>query len=360
MKIGIVGGGQLGRMLGLAATPLGIECEFLEHAADVPAAAAGRIHVAALDDADAIAALAQQVDVLTSEIENVSIAGFEAGSKHCRVAPAPKVIAAAQDRLYEKRMFESYGIPTAPYAVLDSAEDAAALSVSESTPRLIKTRRLGYDGRGQRLVRSDTQAANAFDELGSVPSIAEGLVDFICEVSLIGVRGLSGELAFYPLCQNSHRDGILERTIVPFENDKLQQQAEAWVASLLESTDYVGVLTVEFFVTNDGLVANEMAPRVHNSGHWSIEGAETSQFENHIRAVAGLPLGSTALRGHSAMLNLIGTMPKRAAVLAQPGAHLHHYGKQPRPGRKLGHCTLVDPDRDALMRRLEALRSLIS
>jgi 5-(carboxyamino)imidazole ribonucleotide synthase len=360
VKIGIVGGGQLGRMLGLAATPLGIECEFLEHSADVPAAATGRIHVAALDDTQAIEQLAQSVDVLTSEIENVAIAGLEAAARHCRVAPPAKAIAAAQDRLSEKRLFADYGIPTANYSVLDSAEDAAALPASDAAPRLIKTRRLGYDGRGQRLVRSTAEAQSAFSELGSVPSIAEELVDFECEVSMIGVRGLTGELAFYPLCQNTHKDGQLDCTIVPFENAQLQAQAEEWVASLLERTEYVGVLTVEFFVTSSGLIANEMAPRVHNSGHWSIEGAETSQFENHIRAVAGLPLGATTLRGHTAMLNLIGTMPKRVAVLAQPGVHLHDYGKQPRPGRKLGHCTLVDTDREALLRRLSALRSLIS
>lgn len=347
-------------MLGLAATPLGIECVFLEHSADAPAAATGRIHVAALDDSQAIAALAQSVDVLTSEIENVAIDGFRAAAAHCKVAPSPDVIAAAQDRLSEKRLFASYGIPTAHYAVLDSAAQAAELTVSAQTPRIIKTRRLGYDGRGQRLVRSGDEAADAFEELGSVPSIAEELVDFDCEVSLIGVRGRSGELAFYPLCRNSHKDGILERTVVPYENSHLQAQAETWVSSLLERTEYVGVLTVEFFVTKTGLIANEMAPRVHNSGHWSIEGAETSQFENHIRAVAGLPLGATTIRGHSAMLNLIGTMPERAAVLALRGAHLHDYGKLPRPGRKLGHCTLIDADRDALLRRLEALRSLIS
>lgn len=360
MKIGIVGAGQLGRMLGLAATPLGIDCEFLDESADSPASAFGRIRLAALDDVQAIAELARSVDVLTPEIENVAIDALEAAASHCTVAPPPAIVAASQDRLSEKRLFESFGIPTAGYSVLDSADAAAALRVTDAQPRLIKTRRLGYDGKGQRLVRSQQEAASAFDELGGVPSIAEELVDFEREVSLIGVRGRSGEIAYYPLCENSHDNGILACTIAPFEDTRLQIQAENWVTSLLERTAYVGVLTVEFFATAHGLVANEMAPRVHNSGHWTIEGAETSQFENHIRAIAGLPLGATTPRGHAAMLNLIGTMPERAAILAVRGAHLHDYGKDPRPGRKLGHCTLVDPQRDALLKRLEAVRSLIS
>ncbi len=360
MKIGIVGGGQLGRMLGLAATPLGIRCEFLEQSADSPASALGHVRVAALDDVPAITELAKSVDVLTPEIENVSIEALEAAASWCTVAPPARVVAAAQDRLSEKRLFESYRIPTAGYSVIDSIRDAAQLQVTEARPRIIKTRRLGYDGKGQRLVRSPEEAARAFEELGSVPSIAEELVDFEREVSLIGVRSRTGETAFYPLCENAHDNGILACTIAPFEDARLQAQAETWVTDLSEQTGYVGVLTVEFFVTPAGLVANEMAPRVHNSGHWTIEGAETSQFENHIRAICGLPLGDTAPRGHAAMLNLIGAMPERTAMLAQRGAHLHDYGKAPRAGRKLGHCTLVDADRDRLLRRLEALRSLIS
>lgn len=360
MNIGIVGAGQLGRMLGLAAVPLAIQCRFLDSAPDSPACAVGPIRLAALDDVEAIAAFAAEVDVLTPEIENVSIAALEAAATECRVCPAPAVIAAAQDRLSEKRLFESFGIPTADYRVVSSRDDARSLTVSCDQPRLIKTRRLGYDGRGQRLVRSNTQASEAFDELGQAPSIAESLVEFEREVSLIGVRGCTGAIVFYPLCENTHKDGILACTIAPYADAGLQAQAEQWLTRILESTDYVGVLTVEFFVTANGLIANEMAPRVHNSGHWTIEGAETSQFENHIRAIAGLPLGDTRPRGHAAMLNLIGHMPDSANVLSITGAHLHDYGKSPRAGRKLGHCTLVDADRAALMQRLEALETLIS
>ncbi|HMB73645.1 MAG TPA: 5-(carboxyamino)imidazole ribonucleotide synthase [Gammaproteobacteria bacterium] len=360
MKIGIVGAGQLGRMLGLAAIPMGIECEFLDKAADAPAAAVGRIRIGSLEDSNAITALARDVDVLTPEIENVSAAALDAAARFCRVAPPAAVIAAAQDRVSEKRLFETYGIPTAEYAVINSKADAAALDVGHDRPRLIKTRRLGYDGRGQRLVRSTAEAQSAFDALGGVPAIAEALVEFEREVSLIAVRGRAGDTAFYPLCENSHRDGILESTIAPWEDARLQAQAEAWVAALMQRTEYVGVLTVELFVTAHGLVANEMAPRVHNSGHWTIEGAHTSQFENHLRAIAGLPLGDTAARGHAAMLNLVGEMPDRTRVLAVPGAHLHEYGKLPRPGRKLGHCTVVESDRPALLKRLKILRNAIS
>jgi len=360
VKIGIVGAGQLGRMLGLAAIPLGLECEFLDKSADSPAAAVGPIRLAGLEDVQAVAELARNVDVVTPEIENVSLEALEAAAQHCRVSPPPQIISAAADRLSERRLFESLDIPTARYAVLHSAADAANLSVSEDQPGLIKTRRMGYDGRGQRLVRSSADARAAFDELGNVPCIAEQLVNFECEVSQISVRGMSGEIRHYPLCENAHNDGILARTIAPYENAALSAQAQSWLTKLLESTDYVGVMTVEFFVTNRGLIANEMAPRVHNSGHWTIEGAQTSQFENHIRAVAGLPLGDTTPRGFAAMLNLIGTMPQASAVLAQPGAHLHDYGKAPRPGRKLGHCTIVDPVRETLFHRLKALQSLIS
>jgi len=360
VKIGIIGAGQLGRMLGLAAIPLAIRCEFLDESQDSPAAAVGRIRSGALSDAAAVAALAREVDVVTPEIENVAPEALEAAAEFCRVAPSPGVIAAAQDRLFEKRLFADFDIPTAAYTTLDTPRDAAALDVSPERPRLIKTRRLGYDGRGQRLVRTRSEAIDAFDALGNVPSIAEELVDFEGEASLIGVRSWSGKVAFYPLCRNEHRDGILARTIAPWGDGNLQSQAEAWVGEVMQRTEYVGVLTVEFFATSAGLVANEMAPRVHNSGHWTIEGAETSQFENHIRAVADLPIGSTQVRGHAAMVNLIGEMPQHSAVLAVAGAHLHDYGKLPRPGRKLGHCTLVDSDRTELLRRLAQLESTIS
>jgi 5-(carboxyamino)imidazole ribonucleotide synthase len=193
-----------------------------------------------------------------------------------------------------------------------------------------------------------------------VPSIAEAFVKFEREVSLISVRGARNECAFYPLAENVHREGILASTVAPYEDPTLQRQAEAWLTAIMATLRYRGVLTVEFFHTKSGLIANEMAPRVHNSGHWTIEGAETSQFENHLRAVLGWPLGRTSARGHAAMLNLIGAIPPREKALSIPGAHLHDYGKDARPGRKVGHCTLVDADRKRLLERLEALRAVIS
>ena len=267
-------------------------------------------------------------------------------------------MAAAQDRLAEKTLFRSLGIPTAEFVAVDSAADATAAS-RLGWPVVLKTRRMGYDGRGQRVVNSQQELAAAWRELGQVPSIAEALVKFEREVSLIGVQGAGTERAFYPLAENVHRDGILATTVAPYSDTGLQQQAEAWLAAIMTNLNYRGVLTVEFFHTSRGLVANEMAPRVHNSGHWTIEGAETSQFENHLRAVLGWPLGDTRPRGHAAMLNLIGALPPRDAVLAVPGSHLHTYGKGSRPGRKVGHCTLVDTDRSRLLQRLAALRALV-
>jgi 5-(carboxyamino)imidazole ribonucleotide synthase len=218
---------------------------------------------------------------------------------------------------------------------------------------------MGYDGRGQRVASSEPELAAAWRELGAVPSIAEAWIRFEREVSLIGVQGADGQRAFYPLAENVHREGILATTVAPYVDASLQSLAERWLTAIMTTLDYRGVLTVEFFLTDRGLLANEMAPRVHNSGHWTIEGAETSQFENHLRAVLGWPLGSTRARGHAAMLNLIGRLPSVESVLAIPGAHFHDYGKSPRPGRKVGHCTLVDVDRARLLERFQAVRALV-
>jgi 5-(carboxyamino)imidazole ribonucleotide synthase len=357
-RVGIVGAGQLGRMLALAGYPLGIDCTVLDRTADAPGAQVAASVQGALDDPAALAKLAAAVDVVTLEIENVAVAPLEALLESIDVFPPPHAVAAAQDRLAEKTLFRSLGIPTADFVAVDSEADAAA-ATRLGWPVVLKTRRMGYDGRGQRVVRSQQDLAAAWRELGQVPSIAEAWVKFEREVSLIGVQGAGTERAFYPLAENVHRDGVLDTTVAPFADAPLQRQAEAWLAAIMTKLDYRGVLTVEFFHTSRGLVANEMAPRVHNSGHWTIEGAETSQFENHLRAVLGWPLGDTRPRGHAAMLNLIGALPSRDAVLAIPGAHLHAYGKDSRPGRKVGHCTLVDTDRARLLERLAALRALV-
>jgi 5-(carboxyamino)imidazole ribonucleotide synthase len=346
-------------MLALAGYPLGIECRVLDKTADAPGAQVAPSVQGELDDPAALARLATGVDVVTFEIENVAVAALEALAARISVWPPPRAVAAAQDRLAEKTLFRSLGIPTAEFAVMDSADDATA-AARLGWPVVLKTRRMGYDGRGQRVVDSVAALAAAWRELGSTPSIAEAWVPFARELSLIGVQGADGQRAFYPLAENVHRDGILASSVAPYVDSELQRRAEAWLTALMATLDYRGALTVEFFHTSEGLVANEMAPRVHNSGHWTIEGAETSQFENHLRAVLGWPLGDTRSRGHAAMLNLLGELPRRESVLAIPGAHLHDYRKESRPRRKVGHCTLVDADRERLLERLKALQAVVS
>jgi 5-(carboxyamino)imidazole ribonucleotide synthase len=357
--VGIVGAGQLGRMLALAGYPLGIDCTLLDTSPDSPGAQVAPLVQGELGDKVALAKLAERVDVVTLEIENVAVGALESLQGSREVFPPPAAVAIAQDRLAEKTLFRSLGIPTAEFVRIDSAADADAAHAL-SWPAIVKTRRLGYDGRGQRVVSSHEDLVAAWRELGAVPSIVEAFVSFEREVSLIAVQGANSERAFYALAENVHRDGILASTVAPYLDDKLQQQTEQWLEALMAKLRYRGVLTVEFFHTKTGLVANEMAPRVHNSGHWTIEGAETSQFENHLRAVLGWPLGSTRARGHAAMLNLLGRMPQRDALLSIAGVHVHDYGKGPLPGRKVGHCTLVDSDRERLLERLAPVRAVIS
>jgi 5-(carboxyamino)imidazole ribonucleotide synthase len=358
-RVGIIGAGQLGRMLALAGYPLGINCRFLDRETDSPGGQVGEMILGALDDAAALARLASEVDVLTLEIENVAVHALESVLGQVAVFPPPAAIGVAQDRLSEKQLFRSLGIPTAPFVAIDTDDDLGNAGRTLGWPIVLKARKLGYDGRGQRIAISAPSLSAAWQELGCVPALAESRVQFERELSLIGVRGARRQSVFYPLAENTHRDGILTATIAPYADPALQQQAETWLTAIMDAFDYRGVLTVEFFQTRAGLVANEMAPRVHNSGHWSIEGAQTSQFENHLRAVLGWPLGDPSPRGHAAMLNLIGRLPSHEAVLAVPGAHLHDYGKAPRSGRKLGHCTLVDADRSRLLERLHSLRAAI-
>jgi 5-(carboxyamino)imidazole ribonucleotide synthase len=345
-------------MLALAGYPLGIDCTLLDTSDDSPGAQVGAFVRGELGDPVALAKLAEQVDVVTLEIENVPVAALESLLGRIEVFPPPPAVAAAQDRLAEKTLFRSLGIPTAEFVTIDSPADAAAAE-KLGWPAILKTRRMGYDGRGQQVVDSTTALAAAWRALGSVPSIVEAFVEFDREVSLIAVQGARSERVFYALAENVHRSGILASSIAPYDDAVLQQQAERWLTAIMTKLEYRGVLTVEFFHTKNGLVANEMAPRVHNSGHWTIEGATTSQFENHLRAVLGWPLGDPSARGHAVMLNLLGRLPARESVLGIPGAHLHDYGKSPRPGRKVGHCTLVDSTRARLLERLEPLKDMV-
>ena len=339
MRVGFLGGGQLARMMALAGIPLGIESSFLDPAADAGAGVAGQLIVDAYDAPDGLDRLAASADVVTFEFESVPASSAERLASHVAVYPPPRALAVAQDRLSEKQLFEQLGIDTTGFLAIDSQEQLDAAGRTG----VLKTRRLGYDGKGQHVLESADDVRGAFGDLGGVPLLLEDMVRFDRELSAIAVRGRDGEVRCYPLVENHHAEGILRVTHAPAPGltPELQALGEGYVTAVLEELEYVGVLALELFQVGDRLLANEMAPRVHNSGHWTIEGSETSQFENHMRAVCGLPLGEVAARGDSTMVNLIGTLPDPAAVLAVEGAHLHLYGKAPRPGRKLGHVTIT-------------------
>lgn len=355
MKIGVIGAGQLGQMLALAGYPLALQFRFLDSSADSPGARVAPIITGAFDDPSSLRRLAAEVDLVTYEFENVPVPALEAVAATRPCHPPADALRVSQDRLYEKELFGRLGIPTPPFRAVDSPADLRAAVAAIGLPGVLKTRRLGYDGKGQHVLRKRGDVDAAWRALGGVPLILEGFVDFDREVSIIGARSTRGETRVYPLVENTHREGILRVSLAPTRGARLQRSAERHLGRLLDHFGYAGVLTVEFFVQDGRLVANEMAPRVHNSGHWTIEGAVTSQFENHLRAILGLPLGDTRATGYSAMVNFVGTLPERERVLALPGAHFHDYGKAARPGRKLGHGTLVAPTavaRDAMLRRL--------
>jgi 5-(carboxyamino)imidazole ribonucleotide synthase len=323
--VGCIGGGQLGRMLALAATPLDVRLRFLDPAADACAGAVGELVVGAYDEPACLERLADGADVVTYEFENVPVTA----ARRVGAVPDPRALELAQDRLVEKELFRHLGIATAPFGPLDEV----------GLPALVKSRRLGYDGKGQRVLASVETIGD--DEL------AEGIVPFERELSIVAVRGRTGETAFYPLTENEHRGGILAVSRAPASNAP-QVEAQEIARRLLDELAYVGVLAIELFDVGGRLLANEFAPRVHNSGHWTIDGAGTSQFENHLRAILGLPLGATAARSPSVMVNLVGGLPPLELLLAIRGAHVHLYGKEPRPGRKLGHVTLLDAGDDAV------------
>lgn len=338
MIVGIVGGGQLARMMALAGIPLGMQFIFLDPAEDACAAVLGEHLCGDYDDEALLSVMADMCDVVTYEFENVPASAIAFLSQKIDVFPSEKALATARDRLNEKSMFKELGISTVPFATIDSLDELQQAVSDIGLPAILKTRTMGYDGKGQALLRTDADVTEAWEELGSVPLILEGFANFQREISIISVRGQSGEIRYYPLSENHHRDGILN-TATSLPNDPMQAKAEGYAKGILEELDYVGVMALELFDTGDELLANEMAPRVHNSGHWSIEGAETSQFENHMRAVANLPLGSTAAKGYAKMVNFIGEVPPAAEVLAEANAHLHDYNKEFKAGRKVGHVT---------------------
>ena len=353
--VGIIGAGQLGQMIGYAGKALDVECLFLDPSEKPPAATAGRVLRFPFDDEAGLAELAAETDILTYEFENVPVKAVRNLAPGKTVYPPAEALEKAQDRLQEKHLFESLDIPLPGYRPVDSVADLEKAAAEIGLPIVLKTRRWGYDGKGQCVVRSQEEVHDAVLELGGTHLIAEQWVPFDREVSIIGARSVSGEIAHYPLTENVHSGGILSTSIAPAANGRLGETATDYMSRMLERLDYVGVLALELFVVGERLLANEFAPRVHNSGHWTIEGAETSQFENHLRAILDMPLGSTAPRGHAGMINLIGTMPANVEPFDSGLSRLHDYGKDPRPGRKLGHATVVA---DTAAGRDEALAAL--
>jgi 5-(carboxyamino)imidazole ribonucleotide synthase len=368
--IGVLGAGQLGRMLALAGYPLGLRFRFFDSAHEAPVRDLAEIIPAAFDDEAALDRFASGLELVTFEFENVPVEAVRRLSRHVPVYPPAAALEASQDRLTEKTFFQQLGIPTAPFVPVQTRPDLDRALAKTGCPAILKTRRMGYDGKGQCLIRDCAGTEQAWQSLGPPAQrrgtadaglILEGFVAFDREVSQIAVRGRTGELAYYPLVENHHADGLLRRSLAPAPDltPALEQLARDHARHVLERLDYKGVLAIEFFQQGEQLIANEMAPRVHNSGHWTIEGAQTSQFENHLRAVLGLPLGSTDARGPCAMLNIIGEAPPLAALLAVPGAHVHLYGKKPRPGRKIGHVTICAWTMDEVRQRVEEVRRIL-
>lgn len=359
MKIAVVGGGQLGRMLGLAGVSMGVEFRFLDPVDGAPASAVGELHVGALNDRNAITKLCDGCDVVTYEWEGVPADALAAVAETHTIAPPLRALAVSQDRVAEKSLCHELGIRTAPFLAVSSEAELGAAAEQIGLPAILKTRRGGYDGKGQYRIDSIKDLAPAWAELGPATAlILEGHVAFDRELSVLACRGRDGSTVVWPVAQNRHEHGILRESRVPAVDDATQARAALIAEQILDALDYVGVLCAELFDADGELLVNELAPRVHNSGHWTIEGATTSQFENHVRAVLGLPLGDPGLiGGPSAMLNCIGRLPDPAGILAIPGAHFHDYGKSPRTGRKVGHVTLVAPDEETLEIRLAAARA---
>lgn len=355
---GILGGGQLARMLALSGAPLGLRFLVMDTVADACAGQFAPLLVGDYRDEAALAEFAARVDVATFDFENVPAESAEWLAARVPVFPNPRALAVAQDRLAEKTLFRELDIPVPAFAAVASREQLDAALATVGVPCILKTRRLGYDGKGQFRIRTPGDADAAWDALGAqaatVGLIVEAFVPFERELSVVAVRGRDGEFRTWPLTENWHVDGVLSASLAPARADAaLAETATGYARSLAERLDYVGVFALELFCRGGVLLANELAPRVHNSGHWTIEGAETSQFQNHLRAVLGLPLGATAMRGHACMLNWIGAMPAAAAVLGEPGGHWHDYGKEPRDGRKVGHATLRADEAQALAAALE-------
>ncbi|SEF72356.1 5-(carboxyamino)imidazole ribonucleotide synthase [Billgrantia desiderata] len=360
MNIGVLGAGQLGRMLALAGYPLANRFTFLDTTGH-PSAGIGDVMIYT-DQHHLLNDFLAKVDLVTYEFEHLPVALVQAIEEVKPVYPSSEAIRICQNRAEEKALFDRLGIPTPAYRIVESAEALEAAARELGTPVVAKSVTEGYDGKGQAVLRDPAEAAEAWRSINHPKLIVEAFVDFVREVSIIAVRGREGEMAFYPMAENLHVDGILRYSLAPMPDldEAVQQTADGYIRALLDELDYVGVLTLELFQTRDGkLLANEMAPRVHNSGHWTMDGAVTSQFENHLRAIQGLPLGDTSVRMPTCMINVIGQEGDPAAILAISDAHLHRYDKSERPGRKLAHVNLLAPTHGELLEKVHACAWLL-
>ncbi|MDX9912788.1 MAG: 5-(carboxyamino)imidazole ribonucleotide synthase [Phycisphaerales bacterium] len=362
--LGVLGGGQLGRMLAVAASRLGVRTRVLDGSPDAPAGDVAELHVGRFDDERALARFAEGLSVATYEFENIPSGPVRALAEMVDVRPGVRALEIAQDRVDERELARSVRVPTPRDAAVDGAEGLDGAIGEVGLPAILKTRRMGYDGKGQVVISGAEDVARAGELLKHGGCLLDRKVGFARELSIIGARSMSGEIAFYPLCENVHEGGILRVTRAPAEAPAIVRvAAERHLRAVAEALGYVGVLTLELFDMGEGaeprLLLNEIAPRVHNSGHWTIEGAHCDQFESHVRAVMGMALGDTGSRGHSAMVNLIGSLPDAGALLRVRGGRVHLYGKEARPGRKLGHVTLTDEDPKRLDARVDELLRLV-
>ena len=361
MKIGVLGAGQLGRMLALSAYPLGHQMRFLALSEEDPSSLLGKTFIHN-NNPEMVSNFADSSDVVTYESENTDVTIVNEISKNTKVYPSDKSLYISQHRIREKALLNTLKIPCAPYQMVNSLDDLKSAIKNIGIPSILKTATDGYDGKGQFLIKSEAQIDEAWEKMSGVDAILEGFINFKRELSLIAVRGIDGSLEYYPLVENSHHEGILRQTLAPAQNISvsLQNKAEEYMSSLLKEIKHIGVLTIELFESDDGLLVNEIAPRVHNSGHWTIEGAQTSQFENHIRAITESPLGQTTMTSKfSAMINIIGVHGPIQKVLKTKNAHLHLYNKAERTGRKLGHITLTSNSIDELNKTIDSLKEYL-
>ncbi|RYG70286.1 5-(carboxyamino)imidazole ribonucleotide synthase [bacterium] len=361
MTIGILGGGQLGRMLVLAGAPLGLNFKILDPSSDAVAGKLAPLISEDINDVPALLWFSKNLDVVTYEWENVPVQSAKYLTERVPVFPPPRALEVSSDRLKEKSFFRENGVMTPDFASIETRAELDMAVREIGLPSVLKTRKFGYDGKGQVVLKTPRDVEKAWEKLGGVPLILEKFVPFDREVSIIGVRGKDGSKTFYPIVENHHEGGILRLSLAPApgHNAHLQGDAEKFASKIMDKLGYVGVMALELFQVGDRLLANEIAPRVHNSGHWTIEGSDCSQFENHLRAVAGLPLGSTVMKKpFAAMVNLIGVLPPLCEVLKIEGAHAHYYGKEVKPGRKVGHITLAADSVEQLQKSVAAAQKL--